>query len=97
MTTRVRITVSGKVQGVFFRQNTQEIATTLGLVGWVENTDNGEVKIEATGTREQLEKLISWCKVGSPRSQVENVRYTWEHNNINKEVFEHQTGFTIRR
>lgn len=100
---KVKIVVSGKVQGVFFRQSTQEVATSLGLKGWVENTENGQVRIEAAGTQEHLEKLISWCKVGSPRSQVENVKWSWEqpdqeqNKNQDKEDCAIPGRFIIRR
>lgn len=67
------IIVSGKVQGVFYRQSTREKATTIGITGTVENLSNGEVKIIATGTKEQLETLILWCRQGPPKAIVTTV------------------------
>ena len=68
------ITVSGKVQGVFYRQATLEIAQQLGLKGFVRNESNGNVYIEAEGTAEQLNKLVEWCKKGPARAVVSDVK-----------------------
>jgi acylphosphatase len=69
----VSITVKGKVQGVFYRQSTKETATGLGVTGEVKNLANGDVYMIATGTEEQLEKLIQWCKKGPERAVVTDV------------------------
>jgi acylphosphatase len=68
------ITVSGKVQGVFYRQATLETSQQLGLKGFVQNETNGSVYIEAEGTEDQLNKLIEWCKKGPPRAVVNEVK-----------------------
>jgi acylphosphatase len=67
------IRISGKVQGVFYRQSTREKANSLGIKGTVKNLDSGEVEIIATGTRDQLNDLVKWCKEGPPRAVVERV------------------------
>jgi len=69
----IKIKVEGQVQGVFFRQTTQEKARELGLKGTVKNCDDDSVEIIATGTKEQLDKLITWCREGPPRATVTNV------------------------
>jgi acylphosphatase len=69
----MKIKVIGKVQGVFFRQSTQAIAINLGIKGTVKNCDDDSVEVIATGTKEQLEKLITWCKQGPPRAKVSDV------------------------
>ena len=66
----ISITVSGKVQGVFFRQSTKEIATNLGITGQVKNLPDGSVYILATGTKDQLDKLLAWCRQGPPKATV---------------------------
>ena len=66
----ISITVSGKVQGVFFRQSTKEIATNLGINGQVKNLPDGNVYIIATGTKDQLDKLLTWCRQGPPKATV---------------------------
>jgi acylphosphatase len=68
-----RIEIEGQVQGVFYRQSTQEKALKLGIKGTVRNCEDDSVEIIATGTKEQLEKLISWCWKGPPKATVTNV------------------------
>jgi acylphosphatase len=67
------ITVSGKVQGVFYRQSTKEKAITLSITGSVMNKKNGDVEIIATGSKEKLDELIDWCRQGPPKAVVKNV------------------------
>ena len=69
----IRIKVEGRVQGVFFRQSTQEKANQLGIKGTVKNCDDDSVEIIATGTKEQLDKLVAWCREGPPKANVINV------------------------
>lgn len=70
---RYSIIVNGKVQGVFYRASTEKIARQIGLTGFVRNEANGDVYIEAQGTEEQLQELISWCKRGPERAMVSGV------------------------
>ena len=72
----VHVLVSGKVQGVFYRKNTQETATKLKLVGWVKNLDDGRVELKAFGPKEDLEKLVQWCQKGPRLAKVEKVTAT---------------------
>ena len=69
----VSIIVSGKVQGVFYRQSTKELATALGVKGEVRNMPDDTVEIIATGTEEQIERLIKWCWSGPPKASVTDV------------------------
>jgi acylphosphatase len=69
----ISITVSGKVQGVFYRQSTKEKAVASGITGTVENLKNGDVHIVATGTEEQLAALTTWCHQGPSRAVVNKV------------------------
>ncbi len=67
-----KITVKGKVQGVFFRALTKEKAEVLGLSGFVRNEQNGDVYLEAQG--EKVEELIDWIKAGGPKmANIEEV------------------------
>lgn len=75
---RLRITVLGKVQGVFFRAWSRDQARQRGLKGWVRNLPGGGVEITAEGPKDSLEEFISLCWKGPPAAQVENVRYHWE-------------------
>ena len=86
----ISITVSGKVQGVFYRQSTKEKALELGISGVVKNLPNGNVHILATGTAEQLNQLVFWCKQGPPRAKVNAV----DVEQVDKQVF---MGFVVQR
>ena len=67
------IIVTGKVQGVWFRQSTKDKALELGITGEVSNQPDGAVKIIATGTKEQLSLFTDWCKQGPPKANVTNL------------------------
>lgn len=69
----ISITVSGKVQGVYYRQSTRERAVELGITGTVQNLRDGSVYIIATGTKEQLDELTNWCSKGPIRAVIENI------------------------
>ena len=66
----ILIIVTGKVQGVWYRQHTLQEAQALGITGYVKNQNDGTVFIKATGSPAQLEGFIRWCHTGSPRSSV---------------------------
>ena len=72
-----KATVSGKVQGVWFRDSTRKEAVKLNVVGWVMNKPEGTVYLEAEGEEEQLNQLIKWLKVGSRYSRVDDVEIEW--------------------
>ncbi|MCO5237666.1 MAG: acylphosphatase [Chitinophagaceae bacterium] len=68
------ITVTGKVQGVFYRGSAREQAALLGVWGEVMNKPDGSVLLIAEGEEEAVKALITWCHYGSPRAEVEEVR-----------------------
>lgn len=86
----ISLTISGKVQGVFFRQSTRDFAISLGLTGFVENKTGGDVYIVATGPKEKLDHLIAWSRQGPPKALINNVTVA----QLPDQVFE---SFTIRR
>lgn len=71
-----KITVEGKVQGVWFRKFIQEQATKLEVKGWVKNLPSGSVYIEAESDENTMKQFVELCKQGSPLSQVEEVLIT---------------------
>ena len=73
MVLHLKIEITGRVQGVFFRKSTKQKADALGIGGFVENCDNGSVYIEAEGNTEALETFIQWCKQGSELANVKDV------------------------
>ena len=72
MKKRVRVKVNGRVQGVFFRANTEKQAKSLGLTGWVKNTDDG-VEVLVEGDDKKIQELIDWCHKGPMFAKVESV------------------------
>lgn len=70
---RVRILISGLVQGVFFRREVTETARRLGLKGWVRNLSDGRVEAVAEGEKAMLDELIRFCHSGPPGARVRNV------------------------
>jgi len=68
---RVRVLVSGRVQGVGFRAATRREATRLGLSGWVRNLPDGRVEAEFEGAASAVERAIAWCASGPPGAEVE--------------------------
>lgn len=70
----VRLTIYGRVQGVFFRQSTKKKANELGIKGIVKNLNNGTVYIEATGNDETLLNFIQWCRQGPDRAKVDDIK-----------------------
>jgi len=69
----VRLIISGKVQGVFFRASTKDQAVILDVKGWVKNTADGKVEILASGSDSSVNKFIEWCRQGPPQAKVTKV------------------------
>ena len=67
------ITVRGKVQGVYFRVSTKDVADSLALTGFVRNEKDGSVYIEAEGDVNSLDRLVAWCGKGPPGAVVQQV------------------------
>ena len=87
---QVHFYVSGRVQGVGYRQFVKSRAKKLGLTGWVQNLPEGRVEVVAQGAKDRLEMLLHDANRGSFLSEVEDVTVTWE------ETTENFTEFTIR-
>ena len=73
---RVALVITGKVQGVFYRRDTQREAYKLNLGGFVRNEPDGSVYAEAEGPEKQVGALIRWCRRGPAHARVEDVRVT---------------------
>lgn len=70
---RVHAIVSGRVQGVFFRDYTVQEAERLCLSGWVRNRADGTVEAEIQGDESEVLLMVRWLRRGSPMSQVAGV------------------------
>ena len=68
------IVVSGRVQGVFFRDSTRHEAARLGVTGWVRNSPDGTVRAHVEGSPEAVAALVRWCRDGPRHATVHDVR-----------------------
>ena len=75
---RAHAIISGRVQGVCYRMETQDAAERFGVSGWVKNKPEGTVEAVFEGDQTQVSLLIQWCEKGPPFSQVDHVEVIWE-------------------
>ena len=85
---RRRVIVSGRVQGVFFRDTVSGEARARGVAGWIANLDDGRVEAVFEGEPEDIEALIELCRRGPERADVEDVE-------VLEEEFEGLQGFRV--
>lgn len=86
---RVRVLVSGRVQGVFFRQGTIRLARSVGCAGWVRNREDGRLEAAFEGSPEAVDRLIAWCREGPELASIEGVE-------VLEEEPEGIVGFDVR-
>ena len=77
---RTHILVTGKVQGVFFRQATKVIAIKNNVNGWVKNLENSQVEILLEGEEKDVNLVVDWCRHGPANSRVDKIE-------INQQIF----------
>mgnify|MGYP006101828657 CR=1 FL=1 len=85
---RIHIFVTGRVQGVFFRQSTRVMAIKNNVNGWVRNLDDGRVEIVAEGETQNIDNLVTWCKTGPANSRVDEFKLIEEIHDDKFENFE---------
>jgi acylphosphatase len=78
MFSRAQVKFIGKVQGVFFRANTERKAIELNLYGWVKNFEDGSVQAIFEGPKGKILQIIKWCAKDQPYAKVNDVEVTWE-------------------
>ena len=86
---RAHVFVSGRVQGVFFRDSTRQEAERRGLSGWVRNTEDGRVEAVFEGEPEAVRQMIEWCESGPSSADVDDV-------SVEQETPEGLSGFEVR-
>lgn len=69
----VHLLLSGKVQGVFFRGSSKNVAQKLNITGWIKNRNDQKVEAMISGEEKDVQAFINWCKFGPDRAQVEEV------------------------
>lgn len=85
---RVRLFVTGKVQGVFFRQTLKVMAKKNDVFGWVKNLKDGRVEAVIEGDEEKISILIEWAHGGPANARVEDIeirneKFTGEFSKFN--------------
>jgi acylphosphatase len=68
------ITISGRVQGVFFRDSLRRQAETHGVAGWARNTREGEVEAVLEGDEDAVQRVVEWARGGPSRAHVTDVK-----------------------
>ena len=87
--TRKRVVVSGRVQGVFFRDTLRRRAESAGVAGWVRNTPDGAVEAVFEGESEAVDELVEFCRRGPSRAEVVSIE-------VEEEQPEGLSGFDVR-
>jgi acylphosphatase len=87
--TRRHVIVSGRVQGVFFRDSVRERAEAEGVAGWVTNRDDGAVEAVFEGEDDAVQALVAFCGEGPSRADVDDV-------DVSEEEPEGLDGFSVR-
>lgn len=72
-TVTVRLTITGRVQGVGFRESMRAVAQALEISGWVRNCEDGSVEAVTQGDEFAIEQLVAWCHNGPPGANVKFV------------------------
>tara|TARA_Y100000310_G_C20261137_1_gene613686 strand:- start:143 stop:433 length:291 start_codon:yes stop_codon:yes gene_type:complete len=70
---RIHLLISGRVQGVLFRQSARVKAVELALTGFAKNLLDGKVEIVVEGQKEKVKEFIAWTKQGPQLARVDNV------------------------
>jgi acylphosphatase len=70
------VLISGRVQGVFFRQTAATMARRSGVVGWIRNLPGGDVEAVFQGEDEAVDAMVEWCRQGPPYATIDDVRIT---------------------
>ena len=87
---RAHLFIDGRVQGVFYRAFTRDIAHRLGLGGWAKNLRDGRVEAVFEGEKQAIEEAIRECNDGPPGARVINIDVQWESFTGNEQ------GFSVR-
>jgi acylphosphatase len=87
---RVRVVVTGEVQGVFFRKGCADEARGRGVAGFVQNLPDGTVEAAFEGEEADVDAMVAWCRRGTDWADIDSVEVTEEQP-------KGDTGFEIER
>ena len=80
--------ITSRVQGVFFRVETQRAARSYGVNGWVRNKMDGSVEAVLEGEEADVKGTLAWCQKGPPHARVSHVDVTWKDYTGEFETFQ---------
>jgi acylphosphatase len=86
---RSRVVVEGRVQGVWFRESTRQVAEELGVAGWVRNLPDGAVEAVFEGEEDRVASAVAWARRGPQAAVVTSLTETAEEP-------EGAVGFEVR-
>ena len=89
MAVRRRVVAHGRVQGVFFRDSAQRMATSAAVSGWVRNRNDGAVEAVFEGEADAVDRMVAWMRQGPRRAYVERVE-------VADEAPVGESGFRVR-
>ena len=75
---RAHVYVAGRVQGIFFRSETQDEAAKQDVTGWIRNRPDGRVEAVFEGEKDRVDRLVEFCRRGPRGVRVRNVEIFWE-------------------
>jgi len=75
---RAAVRITGRVQGVWFRQSTKQTAEKSGITGWVRNNPDRSVEAVFEGSKEAVQAVIDWCHQGPELARVDLVQVDWQ-------------------
>jgi len=93
MKVRAHVFIRGRVQGVFFRSETENEAKKHDVKGWVCNLPDGKVEAVFEGEEKNVKELVEFCKRGPPGARITNVEIIWENYTGEFRSFEAKYGY----
>ncbi len=76
-TAKAHVFIKGRVQGVFYRASTCSQAAEFNINGWVKNCVDGSVEAVFEGAKDNVLRMIEWCKTGPSHAIVRDVKIDW--------------------
>ncbi len=76
----LHLNITGRVQGVGYRDSLRMIAQALNVTGWVRNVEDGSVEAIVQGEEQDVERVVAWCHNGPPGANVKYVNATLAEN-----------------
>lgn len=75
---RAHVFIRGRVQGVFFRSETRRKARGSNVTGWIRNLRDRRVEAVFEGEKDDVQKLVDFCKEGPTGAKVASIEVVWE-------------------